>query len=256
MNESPSIRSNLNAYEVAILILTLIVLAALVVDTIAKLPADVSQVLHWMDTTACGIFFIDFVVRFYKAKSKLAFMKWGWIDLIACIPNISLFRWGRLARILRIIRLLRAIRSVQRICQVLFSRSTETGFVSIGLTASLLVIFSSVSILICETSPESNIKNAEDAVWWSISTLTTVGYGDKYPVTSEGRILGMVLMTAGVGLFGGLSGLVASMFLGTRDARTKEQRELIDRLEKLQNTVDKLQMHLNTNEQLPPKKSV
>ena len=53
----------------------------------------------------------------------------------------------------------------------------------------LLVIFSSIAILNVETAPESNIKTAEDAIWWAFVTITTVGYGDKFPVTTEGRII-------------------------------------------------------------------
>src|SRR6185503_19606655 len=85
---------------------------------------------------------------------------------------------------------------------------------------------------ICEREPESNIKTAEDAVWWSVTTITTVGYGDKYPVTSEGRAIAMVLMLAGVGLFGTLSGLVASFFLGAKqDEEEVELKEIIARLD-------------------------
>lgn len=61
-----------------------------------------------------------------------------------------------------------------------------------------------------ETAPESNIKTAEDAIWWAFVTITTVGYGDRFPVTTEGRIIAALLMTAGVGLFGTFTGFIAS----------------------------------------------
>jgi voltage-gated potassium channel len=232
--------TKLGMMDLAILILTLIVLSGLVIDTMTVLPEGISRIIHWMDTAICAVFLVDFVIRFRRAESKRAFLKWGWVDLVASIPNIDILRWGRLLRVLRIIRLLRAIRSVQRVVQFLFRNSTESGFVSIGLTSFLLVVFSSVSILLAEKAADSNIKTPEDAVWWSISTLTTVGYGDRYPVTTEGRVLGMALMTAGVGLFGGLSGLVASMLLGTRSRSSPEQREILERLEQLQRTVEEL----------------
>jgi voltage-gated potassium channel len=85
--------------------------------------------------------------------------------------------------------------------------------------AFLLVSFSALSILVLEQHVDSNIKTAEDAVWWAMSTITTVGYGDRYPVTTEGRMLGMVLMLMGVGMYGGLSGMVASVFLGKERKR-------------------------------------
>jgi voltage-gated potassium channel len=241
MNNTSHSEGRLGAFEFAILILTFVALSALIADTVFALPLGVVKIIHWMDTAVCAVFLIDFCIRFRRAESKREFMKWGWIDLIASIPNINVLRWGRLVRVLRVIRLLRGIRSVHRILQLLFRDATKSGFVSIGLTAFLLVVFSSVSILICERSPEANIKNAEDAVWWSISTVTTVGYGDKYPVTTEGRILGMILMTAGVGLFGGLSGLVASLFLGAREKHSPEHKEIIETLGRLEQLLQQMQ---------------
>lgn len=72
-----------------------------------------------------------------------------------------------------------------------------------------MVIFSAIAILQVERDPNSNIKTAEDALWWSYVT-TTVGYGDRYPVTTEGRLIASVLMTAGVGLFGTFTAYIAS----------------------------------------------
>jgi voltage-gated potassium channel len=82
--------------------------------------------------------------------------------------------------------------------------------------AILMVIFSSIAILQVENVPNSNIKTAEDALWWSYVTVTTVGYGDKFPVTLEGRIIAGFLMTTGVGLFGTFTGFVASWFVGEK----------------------------------------
>jgi voltage-gated potassium channel len=75
-------------------------------------------------------------------------------------------------------------------------------------------------------APESNIRSAEDALWWTVATLTTVGYGDLYPVTSEGRLLAGLAMVAGVGLFGAFSGLVASWLL--RPAERQQDTELTE----------------------------
>ena len=74
-------------------------------------------------------------------------------------------------------------------------------------------IQASIAILQFEIPIGGNIKSAEDAIWWAVSTMTTVGYGDAYPTSSEGRLVAMFLMAAGVGVFGTFSGLVASWFL-------------------------------------------
>lgn len=76
-----------------------------------------------------------------------------------------------------------------------------------------MVVFSSIAILQFETLPNSNIKTAGDAIWWSYVTITTVGYGDKYPVTPEGRIIAAMLMTVGVGLFGTFTAYISSWFV-------------------------------------------
>lgn len=81
----------------------------------------------------------------------------------------------------------------------------------------MVVIFSSIAILEFETDVNSNIKTAEDAIWWSYVTITTVGYGDKFPITTEGRIIGAILMTTGVGIFGTFTALVSSWFIQNKD---------------------------------------
>jgi voltage-gated potassium channel len=88
-------------------------------------------------------------------------------------------------------------------------------------TQMALVVFCSIAVLHFETEPESNIKTAEDAIWWAFATITTVGYGDRYPVTSEGRFVATILMCAGVGLFGTFSGFLAAWFIGTPGPQNK-----------------------------------
>lgn len=77
----------------------------------------------------------------------------------------------------------------------------------------MMIIFSSIIILQVEKAPGSNIFTAGDALWWAFVTITTVGYGDLYPVTLEGRLVAVILMTTGVGLFGTFTAFVASWFV-------------------------------------------
>jgi len=77
----------------------------------------------------------------------------------------------------------------------------------------VLVTFGSVTVLHVETAPESNIRTPGNALWWSLATMGTVGYGDKYPVTAEGRTIAIVLMIGGIGLFGTFTGYLATWFL-------------------------------------------
>jgi voltage-gated potassium channel len=94
-----------------------------------------------------------------------------------------------------------------------FKNKAQGAFTSVAILAVLLIIFCSIGILQVEKDPNSNIKTAEDAIWWAYVTITTVGYGDKFPVTTEGRLIAALLMTAGVGLFGTFTAYVASWFV-------------------------------------------
>jgi voltage-gated potassium channel len=223
-----------STFQMAVLILTIINLCTLVADTCCTLPGEVSGLIHYLDTAVCVVLLADFFVRLYRAENKRAFLKWGWIDLLASIPNLEVLRYGRLVRVLRVIRVLRGIRSLQKVIAMILRNRGEAGAVSLALAAFLMVAFSSVAVLVCERQASSNIKTAEDAVWWSVCTVTTVGYGDKYPVTSAGRIVGMLLMMAGVGMFGGLSGLVASFFVGEQSKIPVETKEIMARLDEIQ----------------------
>jgi voltage-gated potassium channel len=89
--------------------------------------------------------------------------------------------------------------------------------------------------------PEANIKTAEDAIWWALTTITTVGYGDRYPVTSEGRVVAGVLMCAGVGLFGLFSGLLAAWFVAPHQQEKREEVEALrEEVAQLQATLTRL----------------
>jgi len=209
----PQEKNLLSYLDVITFILSIYVILALLVETFFGLDSEIAKVLDITDFGICLIFLFDFSVRFYKAENKLNFMKWGWIDLISSIPMVSYLRVGRAFRIIRIIRLLRAMRSVKNISRFMFKDRAKGTLTAVSVLTLLLVITSSITILQFETDPNSNIKTAEDAIWWSYTTVTTVGYGDKFPITTEGRIIAAVLMTAGVGLFGTFTAYVASFFM-------------------------------------------
>lgn len=106
-------QDGLNVFQILIIILSVYVLIALFLDTVFRLPPEVSNLLTIVDNAICIIFLIDFGLRFHKAAHKLQFMKWGWIDLISSIPMLEIFRAGRLFRLVRLFRILRAIRSTK-----------------------------------------------------------------------------------------------------------------------------------------------
>lgn len=216
----------LGILDILVLALSVYVLLTLLINTFFRLPDEISRILDLLDNLICGFFITEFLIRFFKAENKLKFMKWGWIDLLSSIPNIDFLRAGRALRLIRILRILRAFRSTKHIVTHVFKSRTQGAFTTVTILAILLIICASISILQFEDSPTSNIKTAEDALWWSYVTITTVGYGDKFPVTTEGRIVGVILMTAGVGLFGTFTGFISSWFLSEK--KTKEKSDSIN----------------------------
>jgi voltage-gated potassium channel len=240
--ENDSDSEHVGIVQIVVLVLSLIALLALAVDTVVKLPEEISHLLNIFDTLICIVLLADFCVRFYKAKSKLQFLKWGWIDLVASIPNVPSLRAGRLVRVFRIIRLLRAVRATQKISRVILKDKFRSGLAAGSLSAFLLVMFCSIAVLMCEQQdPAANIKTAGDAVWWGISTITTVGYGDRYPVTTGGRMVAVILMISGISLFGMFSGLAASFFVGAKQREAvHEENRIFSKLKELEEKIDRL----------------
>lgn len=221
-NDPDSIKENVTIFQIFLIVLSVYVLVALFVQSMFTLTPEMDGMVDRLDSIICMIFLGDFFYRFYRAPSKLRFMRWGWIDLVSSIPMVDIFRSGRVIRIIRVLRVLRAFRSVKILSQYLFGKRTRNTFASVAAISCLLTMSGSMVILNLEKDePGANIKTPSDALWWSVVTVTTVGYGDRYPVTDAGRIVAAVLMTAGVGLFGTFTGFVASMFVDP-DIRREE----------------------------------
>jgi voltage-gated potassium channel len=114
---------------------------------------------------------------------------------------------------MRILRVLRGVKSARAMAHFVAGRREESALLASLLLSLLLIVSCSIAILEFEVPAGGNIASAQDAMWWAVTTMTTVGYGDRYPITAEGRMVGIFLMASGVGVFGMLSGLVASWFL-------------------------------------------
>jgi len=217
------VKERVTPFQLFILVLSVYVIGAMLADLLLTLPSEISQLMQYMDYIVCLFFFADFCQRFARARSKLAYMRWGWIDLLACIPA-GLFQGARLFRVVRVLRALRAVKSAQMIWRLLFRNRAEGVFASAATATVLLVAFGAITMLLVESpDPTSPINTAEEALWWAVVTVTTVGYGDFYPVTTLGRIVAVILMICGVGLFGSFAAYISSMFV--HDNSERESRE-------------------------------
>jgi voltage-gated potassium channel len=232
------------AYQLFMLVLCLFALGILAARTAARLAPETAGILDLADRGVCVIFLVDFAVSLWRAPDRWRyFSRWGWLDLLSSVPMVSFARWGRAIRIVRVLRVLRGARATRIVAGAILRRRAESAFLATSMLAILLIVFASIAILSFETTADSNIKTAEDAVWWAITTITTVGYGDRYPVTSGGRFIASILMFSGVGLFGTLSGFLAAWFLGhpeksAADDLAREVRALRADIERLHQKLD------------------
>ncbi len=222
-----------NAYEMFTLVLTVLSLVIMVL-LLVPLPKATNQLLTVYDNVICLVFLFDFTLRIRRAPSakRYFFHEGGWLDLLGSIPSLGafkyagLFRLARLSRLGRIIRLMRGQRGKEIIADVLAHRGQYAAFVTI-LSAFILLVITSILVLTFETrAGAGNIVTGGDALWWAMVTLTTVGYGDTFPVTAAGRITGVIVMLAGVGIIGSLASILASVLVAPAPEDDDDTTEL------------------------------
>lgn len=204
-------------YAVFMLVLCVAVLVALAVEAVVPLDPEVRRVLLAFDTVAALLFMADFLGALYRAEDRRQYLlTWGWIDFLSSIPSVAVLRWGRTARIARLLRVLRGVRSARFLASVVLSRRSQSVSLGAVLVAVLTLFLGAAGAILVERPAGGNITTAEDALWWAFVTMSTAGFGDHYPITAMGRIIGVILMTVGIGVFGTVTALVASWILGER----------------------------------------
>ena len=130
----------------------------------------------------CLLFFTDFLASLWLAEKRWRyFLSWGWLDLLSSIPALDVGRWVRIARVLRITRVLRGLRATRLVTSVVLKHRAQNTLLAASLLALLLVISCSIAVLQFEDTAEANIRTGEDAIWWSFTTITTVGMGIAIP---------------------------------------------------------------------------
>ncbi|HXX77952.1 MAG TPA: potassium channel family protein, partial [Ktedonobacteraceae bacterium] len=156
-------------------------------------------------------------------KGGYFFRSGGWLDLLGSIP-ISAFALFRIARLFRIVRLLRKMTGGE--FRGMFTRRLAQSTLLFTLVAALILVFTIAWLVLLseQNAPNANIKTYHDAVWWAFVTITTVGYGDYYPVTGWGQSFAVILMFFGLGIIGVLSSYLSSTFI-TLQRRRKEKAD-------------------------------
>jgi voltage-gated potassium channel len=209
-----------NAYNIFILVLTVLSLIVMVLIVLPLDPATL-QVLQFYDNFICVIFLVDFTINMIQTKPTREYFinRRGWLDLLGSIPSLgilritALFRLARLSRLARIRRLMGGQHQRELVDDVLNNRGQYALFITFLSALIVLTVSSVVMVQVEGRSPDSNIKTGGEALWWAFVTITTVGYGDFFPVTSLGRTIAVFVMFAGVGIIGSLASILASILV-------------------------------------------
>jgi voltage-gated potassium channel Kch len=230
--------SNLDIFVLALSVLSIVNL----VLAIAPFSAAVHNVVLIVDGVLCLIFLADFFLRLTRAPQKRTYLidERGWLDLLGSLPFPGL-RLARLFRMARVSSILRRY-GPRRIWEMIAVDRAGSALLGTLFLTIIVLEFGSIFVLAVEARADNaNILTASDALWWSYVTVTTVGYGDRFPVTTAGRLVGVAMLTIGVGLFGVLTGFLANAFLAPKqtapDQRQRPSDDLMQEIEELKRLV-------------------
>jgi voltage-gated potassium channel len=194
------------------------------------LPRWLLAACIWLTWITWAIFVLDFVVRLSLADERPRYLLRHWYDvLVVLLP---------LLRPLRLLRLIPLLIALNRRAQIRL-RGRVVIYIAGG--ASLLAFCAALAALEAERSnPEANITNFGDAIWWAVTTMTTVGYGDQYPVTGVGRLVAFGLMVGGIALLGSVTATLASWLIESLEAEQEQVEDLQITVRRLEAKIDRL----------------
>ncbi len=204
-------------YRIFILLVTLLSLVIVALYYLVQLPETVREVLYFLDFVVALIFLFDFGLHLVRAPHKLRYLfPLGLLDLAGSVPGVPYLRLLRIPSFIIGVRELRTstpaeVRNIAR--QKLAESTLLSGIFLVLLVAAV----GGILIVLVESPVEgSNIKTGGDAIWYALVTISTVGYGDRFPITQQGRIIGGVMILVGVGIFSVLTGYLSTQFLARR----------------------------------------
>ncbi|MGZ5228145.1 MAG: ion transporter [Burkholderiales bacterium] len=212
-------------YEIFVGMLSVLSIVNLVfVYAFVKDP-NMQQILQVMNALFSVIFIGDFTYRIITAHSKSGyfFRQFGWADLLSSLP-FPQFKVLRVIRLFRVYRLMRDI-GPKNVVRALVKDRAGSALFTLLLAGILVLEFGSLAILRVEQyTPGANITSANVALWYVIVTISTVGYGDHYPITNAGYVIGSLIIVVGVGIFGTFTGYLANFFLSPAKAKADAEQ--------------------------------
>jgi voltage-gated potassium channel len=228
-------------------ILALVMLPLIVLPLVTDLSPATESVFLAIDYLIWAVFAAEYAIKLYLAPNRRQFVAQHIPDLIiVLVPMLRPLRVLRSVRLLRLLRLglltglaakgLREARNILR----------RRGLNWVLLIVLVLNLIAAAMVLEFERgNPDANINSYPDALWWAVTTITTVGYGDRFPMSPAGRGVAVVLMIAGIAMFGVITASIAAYFV-----EQKAEEDLAGRLDQIMERLDRIETRLaNEDEQ-------
>jgi len=221
-------------FDYTIQILILISLIGFSIETLPNLDNQTQRILDLIELVSIVIFSIEYLLRIFVAKNplKYIFSFYGLIDLLAIFPfyirtalDLRVLRTFRVFRIFRSLKLIRYNRALERF--QIATRVIKEEMILFTVMTGVLLFLSASGIYYFENEAQPDLfQSVFHSLWWAIVTLTTVGYGDVYPITVGGRIFTFFVLLIGIGVVTVPAGLFASALSKAREMQDKEPKHL------------------------------
>ena len=213
------------------------------IETIPNLHPSTIALLQKFELFSVVIFTIEYIIRIYTADKKLSyvFSFYGIIDLLAILPfylaflvDLRSIKAFRLFRLFRLLKLVKYNKTLDKFSKALYKTKEE--FVIFFILTVILFYLASVGIYYFENQAQPEVfTSIFDSMWWAVATLTTVGYGDVYPITAGGKIFTTAMLLIGLGVVGVPAGIIASALTDVREEEKRGDRKSGDEGAKTKN---------------------
>lgn len=212
-------------FTYSIQFLIIVSLVTFSIDTLPDISSSTKELISLIEIVTIMIFTIEYLLRVVVAENKVRFIFsfFGLVDLAAILPfyissglDLRAIRVFRLLRLVRILKLFKYNLAIKRFHRALVITKEE--LILFGFVAIILLYLSAVGIYYCENAAQPELfKSVFHSMWWALTTLTTVGYGDMYPITVGGRVFTFFVLVIGLGTVAVPTGLIASALAKVRE---------------------------------------